>query len=101
MSVSRAAVAADGSRSGASRTYSADADGKIVPEFTQTDPDAETTGQSVSTTLTLSGAPQRLPLQDEDGDPFTARTFTWSDETPALEPREPGPPPGRRAGCGF
>ena len=82
VSVSQATVAADGSRTGAGRTYSTDADGKIVLEFTQTDPDAATTGQSVTTALTLSGAPEGLPLQDEDGDPFTAKTFTWSDETP-------------------
>ncbi len=61
-----------------------DADGKIVLEFTQTDPDANSTGQTAMLTLRLSGAPAGLPLQNEDGSAFDmdGKTYIWSDETP-------------------
>ena len=58
-----------------------DAAGKIVLEFTQADPNTNT-GDTASLELTLSGAPSGLPLQDEDGNAFSSKTYTWSDETP-------------------
>ena len=64
-----------------SGTRSTDGDGKIVLEFTQTDPDAEV-GDSASVQLTLSNPPAELPLRDEDGETFRAKTYAWADEDP-------------------
>ena len=58
-----------------------DADGKIVLEFTQADPNTNT-GDTASLELTLSEAPSGLLLQDEGGEAFASKTYTWSDETP-------------------
>ena len=73
------AAGGDGSGS-SSGGMSTDADGKIVLELTQADPDANSTGQVVTVTVTLSGAPAGLPLQDEDGEAFTEKVYRWSDE---------------------
>ena len=59
-----------------------DADGKIVLEFTQTDPNASGAGDEARVALTLRDAPAGLPLQDEDGNEFSTKTYTWSDEAP-------------------
>ena len=72
--------AADGAETSGSSSYTFDADGKIVLEYTQDDSDTNTTGQSASVVLTLSNPPEGLPLQDEDGEAFSAKTYTWSDE---------------------
>ncbi len=58
-----------------------DASGKIVLEFTQTDPNTNT-GDTAELELTLSGAPSDLPLRNEDGTAFSSKTYIWSDETP-------------------
>ena len=57
-----------------------DASGKIVLEFTQTDPNTNT-GDTAELELTLS-RDGPLPLQNEDGTAFSSKTYTWSDETP-------------------
>ena len=64
-----------------SQTMSTDGDGKITLEFTQTDPD-EKVGDSASVSLTLSDPPDDLPLRDEDGQTFRAKTYAWADEDP-------------------
>ena len=56
-----------------------DADGKIVLEFTQADPNTNT-GDTATVVLELSNPPAGLPLQDKDGEVFTSKTFTWADE---------------------
>ena len=72
-------TAADGSATSGSSTYTTDADGKIVLEYTQTDSNTVATGQTAMVVLNLSGAPAGLPLQDEDGNPFSSKTYRWSD----------------------
>ena len=58
-----------------------DADGKIVLEFTQTDPSTNT-GDSATVTLTLTNPPAGLPFKNEDGSDFSSDTYSWSDEAP-------------------
>ncbi len=58
-----------------------DADGKIVLEFTQTDPSTNT-GDSATVTLTLTNPPAGLPFKNEDGSDFSSGTYSWSDEAP-------------------
>ena len=58
-----------------------DADGKIVLEFTQTDPNTNT-GDSATVTLTLTNPPAGLPFKNEDGSDFSSDTYSWSDEAP-------------------
>ena len=74
-------TAADGSETSGSSTYTTDADGKIVLEYTQTDSNTAATGQTAMVVLTLSGAPADLPLKDKDGNPFMSKTYRWSDAT--------------------
>ena len=80
VTVAQTVTSDDGSTSSSTRGMATDADGKIVLEFTQTDPDAATAGQSASVEITLSNPPQGLPLQGEDGEAFASKTITWSDE---------------------
>ena len=69
----------DSNRTSSNNSMTTDADGKIVLEFTQTDPN--TGGGDVATvTLTLSVPQGGLSLQNEDGSAFTPKTYTWSDE---------------------
>ena len=92
VSVRHDTMAADESRTSGSSTYTFDADGKIVLEYTLTDSNTNTTGQSGTVMLTLSGAPTGLPLQSEDGEDFgeahatidggRTMTYRWSDESP-------------------
>ncbi len=80
VTVAETVTSDDGSTSSSTRGMATDADGKIVLQFTQTDPDAATAGQSASVEITLSNPPQGLPLQDQDGEAFASKTVTWSDE---------------------
>ena len=80
--VAHATEAADGASTSGSSTYTFDADGKIVLEYTLADSNANTTGQSGTVKVTLSGAPTGLPLQDKDGEEFESKTYRWSDEAP-------------------
>ena len=68
-------------RTTSTNAMTTDASGRIILEFTQSDPNTNT-GDTAMVTLTLSGAPTDLPLQDKDGAAFTSKTFTWSDEAP-------------------
>ena len=74
---------ADGTSNSGRSTYTTDADGKIVVEYTLADSDTTATGQEGMVVLELSNAPAGLPLQDEDGNPFTTKTYQWSDAAPA------------------
>ncbi len=59
-------------------TYTTDATGKFQLSFTQTDPSSGD-DEDATVVVTLS-EPSSYSLQDEDGEAFTAKTFTWSDE---------------------
>ena len=70
-----------GGTNSSTNVMTTDADGKIVLEFTQTDPNTGT-GDEAKVVLTLSNAPAGLPLRDEDGNAFSTKTYTWADEAP-------------------
>ena len=71
----------DSNRTSSNNSMTTDADGKIVLEFTQTDPNTNT-GDVATVTLTLTVPQDGLALQNEDGSAFPAegKTYTWADE---------------------
>ena len=83
VTVAHKTVNADGSETSGSSTYTTDADGKIVLEYTLADSNANAVGQDASVELTLTRAEGALPLQDEDGNPFMTETYRWSDAASA------------------
>ncbi len=78
---------ADTSSTSGSSTYTTDADGKIVVNFTHADSDTTAVGQTATVMLTLSNPPAGLPLmgkggeQEEDSAMFV-KTYRWSDAAP-------------------
>ena len=73
---------AGGSTSSSTNTMTTDSDGKIVLEFTHTDPNTNT-GDTARVTLELSVPSSGLPLRDADGNALTTKEFVWSDEASA------------------
>ena len=67
----------------ATATYSTDAAGRFTLEFTQAEPSAGD-DDDATVVLTLS-RPSSYSLKGEDGQDFTGKTYTWSDDegTPA------------------
>ncbi len=59
-------------------TYTTDASGKFQLSFTQTDPSSGD-DEDATVVVTLS-EPSSYTLQDEDGEAFASKTYTWSDE---------------------
>ena len=59
-------------------TYTTDASGKFELSFTQIDP---STGDNEDATVALTlSDPSSYTLQDEDGEAFASKTYTWSDD---------------------
>ena len=78
--VGHSTMAADGASTSGSSTYTFDADGKIVLEYTLTDSNANATGQTASVALTLTSTSTTThPLQDKDGMTFSTKTYNWAD----------------------
>ena len=59
-------------------TYTTDASGKFELSFTRTDPSSGD-NEDATVALTLSD-PSSYTLQDEDGEAFASKTYTWSDD---------------------
>ena len=59
-------------------SYTTDASGKFELSFTQTDPSSGD-NEDATVALTLSN-PSSYTLQDEDGEAFASKTYTWSDD---------------------
>ena len=72
-------VSKESETSSSTNSFTTDASGKFELSFTRNDP---STGDDENATvaLTLSN-PSSYVLQDEDGDAFASKTYTWSDDT--------------------